>query len=268
NFRCQPLEKILEEARLNIKHGNGVLLHAEDVLRYKTQGFTPNEKEVIKLFREIKKLTNRIGISHFAHASVVSKPKLIEKISELTEVGSKENPFISGQVGIETGSVRLIAKHMRGKAKPFKPEEWPEMIIESHKTLADNQWVPCNTLIIGLPGEKPDDIRRTIELVESLHEYKSLIVPLYFVPIGHLSGKGFFRTKHMLSEHWQLFAACMKHDFKWIYTLADQNLPTANISRWKIWTIKKIIRIMERRLTPCIELMEEGIDPTNASKNI
>jgi len=262
NYRCQPLESILEEARVNVDAGRGVLFHAEDVLRYKAKGFIPNEKEVLRLFNEVKKLTGNIGISHFAHASVASKPSLIEKLSELMDAGSKECPFISGQVGVETGSPRIVAKYMKGKAKPFKPDEWPEMILESHKILRDNHWVPAETLIMGLPGEKVEDIRKTIDLVKDLSEYKSLIVPLYFVPIGNLQGKGFFRTKYNTSEHWQLLATCINHDFRWVYKLAEETLPTVEISGWKRWAIKKVIRYMEKRLRPYVKLMEEGINPT------
>jgi radical SAM superfamily enzyme YgiQ (UPF0313 family) len=260
-FRSIPLERILEEVRLNVAAGNGAVFHAEDVLRYKANGFSPNENEVFKLFSEVRKLSKNIGISHFAHASVTSKPGLIEKLSELMEIGTKEFPFISGQVGIETGSTRIVSKYMKGKAKPFKPEDWPEMIVESHKILSDNNWVPAETVIMGLPGEKPEDIQDTIDLIKDLSEYKSLIVPLNFVPIGSLQGNGFFRAKDALPEHWQLLATCINHDFKWIYKLAEENLPTVGMSGWKIWALKKIIRYVEKRLRPYVKLMEEGISP-------
>ena len=263
-FRCQPIENILKEAKLNVDAGNGVLFHAEDVLRYNSKGFVPDEKAVLELFEEVKKLTDKIDISHFTHASAASKPSLIEKLSELMNAGSKECPFLSGQVGIETGSPRMVTKYMKGKAKPFKPEEWPEMIIESHKLLHDNHWVPVETLIIGLPGEKPEDTRKTIELVKDLSEFKSLIVPLYFVPIGNLQGNRFFRTKDTTPEHWQLLATCINHDFKWVYQLAEETLPTVNMSGWKIWAIKKVARYMEKRLHPYLKLMEEGINPTTS----
>ncbi|MEA3457474.1 MAG: radical SAM protein [Candidatus Thermoplasmatota archaeon] len=263
-FRCQPIENILKEAKLNVDAGNGVLFHAEDVLRYNSKGFVPDEKAVLELFEEVKKLTDKIGISHFTHASAASKPSLIEKLSELMNAGSKECPFLSGQVGIETGSPRMVTKYMKGKAKPFKPEEWPEMIIESHKLLHDNHWVPVETLIIGLPGEKPEDTRKTIELVKDLSEFKSLIVPLYFVPIGNLQGNGFFRTKDTTPEHWQLLSTCINHDFKWVYQLAEETLPTVNMSGWKIWAIKKVARYMEKRLHPYLKLMEEGLNPATS----
>jgi len=261
NYRCQPLDRILEEVRINVNAGKGVIFHAEDVLRYASKDFVPNEKAVMKLFKEVKKLTPNIGISHFAHASAMAKPNLIEKLSELMNAGSQNYPFMSGQVGIETGSKRLVEKYMKGKVKPFKPEKWPEIVRESHKLLADNRWVPCNTLIIGLPGEKPEDVRDTIELVYDIREYRSLIVPLYFVPIGTLRDKKFFRTKDTIPEHWQLLAACMEHNFKWIDELAYESLKAAGMNGFKSWAIRRILSYMKRKLDPYLKIMKEGGNP-------
>jgi len=104
NFRCIPLEKILHEVKINVDAGNGVIFHAEDTLRYNAKDFIPDETAIIELFSKAIKYTTNLGISHFAYASVMSKPILVEKISELLEAGSKKYPFVSGQVGIETGS--------------------------------------------------------------------------------------------------------------------------------------------------------------------
>lgn len=262
NFRCQTIEKIITEAKLNVDAGNGIIFHAEDTLRYKAKGFIPDEKAVMTLFSEGKKLTDNVGMSHFAHASVMAKPGLIEKLSELLETGSKKYPFISAQVGLETGSSRLVEKYMKGKVKPFKPKEWPNIAIESHKLLSDNNWIPVDTLIFGLPGEKPEDINKTIDMMHDLSDYKSLIVPLFFVPIGNLQGKGFFRRKHNLSEHWQLLAVCINHTLKWSYKILDEN-PPSEIKGWKLWAVKKIVRYMDKRMRPYIDLMEEGISPIN-----
>ena len=260
DFRCQSIEKILEEVKVNVNAGNGVTLHAEDVLRYQAKGFVPNDTAVLNLFNEVKKLTDGIGISHFTYASVAAKPRLVEDLSELVEAGSKKYAFLSGQVGIETGSPRLVAKYMKGKAKPFKPEEWPEIVIESHNLLHDNHWVPVDTLIVGLPEEEPEDVQKTLDLVHDLSEYKSLILPLYFIPIGDLQGKRFFKTKYNLPEHWQLLAACFDHTLKWAYRIVEEN-PPHEISNWKIWALKKVIRYIEKRIRPYLTLMEEGISP-------
>jgi radical SAM superfamily enzyme YgiQ (UPF0313 family) len=47
-------------------------------------------------------------------------------------------------------------------------------------------FIGSHIVVMGLPGETPEDIRKSIELIQNLSEYKSLIIPLYFVPIGNL----------------------------------------------------------------------------------
>jgi radical SAM superfamily enzyme YgiQ (UPF0313 family) len=262
NYRCQPIERIVEEVQLNINAGSdGVILHAEDVLRYKTKGFVPDETEVVPLFEEVRKITDHIGFSHFAHASVAANEHLVERISEIIQTGSKVCPFVSAQVGIESGSPRMIAKYMKGKAKPFTPQQWPEMILQSHKILKEHHWVPVNTLIFGLPGEEPDDILKSKELIEDLAEYKSIIIPLFFVPIGNLNAQGFFRVKHMRAEHWMLLAVCLTHTISWMEEMADEYLMSAGMNRLKVWGVKQVVRYADRRLQPYIKIMSEGINP-------
>ncbi len=261
-FRCRPVPRILEEIKVNLDGGCGsVLLHAEDVLRYKAKGAIPNPSEVIKLFREVKKLTPRIGISHFAFASVLAKPKLIADLSELLGIGSKRTPWYSGQVGIETGSARLAKKHLRGKAMPFNVERWPELVKDAHSVLAEHHWVPCSTLILGMPGERAEDVEKTKDLVYDLREYKSLIVPLFFVPIGTLNESRFFRKEKMLPEHWKVLGACMEHNFRWVYKMSDQSFKMVRTPFWKRVAIKGIIKILEKKLKPYIMRMNEGISP-------
>lgn len=185
-YRCLPLDHILKEVEVNLRAGRQPILHAEDVLRYKARGLEINKEAVVELFKAVKNHpgVSRIGISHFALASVASAPDLVEKISSVLDLS--EETRIGGQTGIETGSPKLIKEHMAGKCKPFKPEDWPEIVVNAFEILSENHWVPCATLIMGLPGETDEDICLTIELIERLREFKSLIVPLFFVSMGGL----------------------------------------------------------------------------------
>jgi len=49
-----------------------------------------------------------------------------------------------------------------------------------------------------------------------------------------------------------------------VYQLAEETLPTVNMSGWKIWAIKIVIKHMDKRLCPYVKLMEEGINPTTS----
>lgn len=257
-LRHREISDILREVEVNFKAGMGALLHAEDVLRYGTKGPIPDEGKVISLFQEVRKITSDVGISHFSLSSALAKPSLVERICELLEIGEKKEWF-SAQTGIETGSPRLASIHLKGKAKPFPPQEWGEVVRNSFSLLNENRWAPCATLIMGLPGEKADDVVRTIELLDELREYKSFIIPLFFVPIGTLDREKFFRVKDMLPEHWQLLASCIKHSFRWLPSFMHDYLQ--KVGNLKAVALRLAAAYMKFRLQPYLETMESGENP-------
>jgi len=216
-YRCLSIDHILKEVEVNLRAGRRPLLHAEDVLRYKAKGLEVNKEAVINLFKTVKSIpgVDSVGISHFALSSVASAPDLIEEISRILDIG-KDGSWLSGQTGIETGSPRLIQDHMMGKCRPFKPNDWPHVVIDAFEVLSKNSWVPCATLIIGLPGETEKDIDLTIDLVEELSAFKSLIVPLFLVSAGELKDKSeSFSMEKMTPKHTELFLKCWEHNLNW-----------------------------------------------------
>jgi len=216
-YRCLPIDHILREVEVNLRAGRRPLLHAEDVLRYKAKGLEVNKEAVINLFKTVKNYpgVDSVGISHFALSSVASAPDLVEEISNILDVG-KDCGWLSGQTGIETGSPRLFKDHMMGKCKPFKPEDWPQVVVDAFEILSKNSWVPCATLIIGLPRETEKDINLTIDLIEELRVFKSLIVPLFLVSEGGLKDKvESFSAEKMTPKYSELFLKCWEHNLDW-----------------------------------------------------
>ncbi|MDK2876668.1 MAG: hypothetical protein PWQ22_1078 [Archaeoglobaceae archaeon] len=260
-FRQIPLEKILEEIKVNCKNGKKFInFHAEDVLRYGARGFEVNKEAVLKLFTAGLNFADSLGLSHFSLASAASSPDTIRGISELLEIPNSEHPWIAGQTGIETGSTRLIENYMPGKAKPFSPQEWCEVVETAFGVCSDNSWVPCATLIIGFPGETEYDVRKTVELVENLREYKSLIVPLFFVPSGPLRSQKGFSAEEMKSYHWELMLECWNHDIHWLRPLAEEYLRKSPVLSRKLlmrfveWVITKANRRVHEFIKEQIEV--------------
>jgi radical SAM superfamily enzyme YgiQ (UPF0313 family) len=266
-IRHIPTKEILDEVKLNIASGNNkITLHAEDVLRYGAKGMVPDREKVVQLFEEVLKLTTNLGISHLALSSALAEPKLIEDLSRMTGAADGRK-HIYGQTGIETGSPELVSKHMKGKAKPFKPEEWPEVVKEAFKLLHDNNWVPCGTLVMGMPGERAEDVSRTLELIADLRPYKSLIVPLFFVPLGEMKDDEFFRPKAMLPEHWMLLGECIEHDFHWVPVMMDELFAQNRMSATKSSGMKLAAWYMNRRLRSSLELMKAGRNPIKSMES-
>jgi radical SAM superfamily enzyme YgiQ (UPF0313 family) len=262
-FRSRPLEDILAEIRVNVEAGqHTICLHAEDILRYKANGLHVKPEAVRELFSAAAEMdgVKNVNLSHFALASAVEKPGLLKEISEIVGVGGKDRPWISGQTGIETGSPRMVELNMPGKVKPFKPEEWPDLVEQAFGICQDSLWVPCGTIVLGLPNETEEDVYLTIELMDRLKPYKSIIVPLFFVPIGSLKSKQGFSVKDMKPCHWELVLACWDHGMNWAEELATEyvfKMPWL-AKTYVMSFMKKVVRRIGRKARKeIIKMMEE-----------
>ena len=222
-YRCLPIDHILTEVEVNLRAGRQPLLHAEDVLRYKAKGTKINEEAVIALFRTVCNYPGVEGpsISHFSLSSVAAAPEVVEEISNIMRLKKRE-VWLGGQTGIETGSPKLMKMHMCGKCKPFRPEEWPDVVVEAFDILSKSSWIPAATLIFGLPRETDRDLDLTIDLVERLRSFRSLIVPLFLVSVGALRGRAeSFTAEDMRLKHSELYVKCWEHNLFWTPSLLD-----------------------------------------------
>jgi radical SAM superfamily enzyme YgiQ (UPF0313 family) len=223
-YRCLPIRDILKEVEVNLRAGKRPLLHAEDVLRYKAKGLEVNGEAVVELFKTVRSHpgVNAVGMSHFALSSIASAPEVVEEISNILGAG-EDGGWLSGQTGLETGSPRLIETNMKGKCKPFEAEDWPQVVIDAFEVMSRNCWVPCATLIIGLPDETDKDVDLTVDLVEELKNFKSLIVPLFLVSMGGLKGKAeSFTVDKMTPKRSELFLKCWEHNIDWGQSLLHE----------------------------------------------
>jgi hypothetical protein len=50
---------------------------------------------------------------------------------------------------------------------------------------------------------------------------RSLIVPLFFVPLGKLKSRDWFTDTQLNKLHRQLLIQCAEHDFRWVDNLLD-----------------------------------------------
>ena len=151
-------------------------------------------------------------------SSIAAAPKLIHEISELLNVGKTKYATLFGyQTGIETGSPKLLRKFMAGKGLPFKPEQWPEVVVQAFGISKDYGWVPAATLIMGLPGETSDDLNNTLELMDKLQDTPSFIIPQFFMPMmeTNLENEPRFDISRMNEEHWKIMLKCISHSVKW-----------------------------------------------------
>jgi len=141
-------------------------------------------------------------------------PKVVEEITII--LGAGENgECLSGQTGLETFSPQLIKSNMKGKCKPVMPEDWPQVVINVFEIMIKNYWDPCATLIIVLPSETKKDLDLTIDVLEELKQFKSLIVPLFLILMGGLKDKTESVTSDKITPKQAELFKCWEHNINW-----------------------------------------------------
>lgn len=219
-LRWYPIEKIERELRINTELGKtkAICVHAEDVMLYGSKNTIPDDSKLLQLHELIMKRTDSISWSHCSLAAIAAAPKVFSKISE--SILQKQD-WWGVEIGIETGSPDIVRKIMPAKAHPFSPDKWHDVVVEAMGLAHDNKLVPACTLIVGLPDEREEDINKTMDLIDDLKGMRSLIVPLFFVPLGHLKSEDWFRKTKLKDHHKELLIQCAEHDFYWVDSLLD-----------------------------------------------
>jgi len=240
-LRWHPIEKILREIDVNVDSGyyRSVNLHAEDAMLYGSKNTIPNDEKLKKLHEAVVKKCDGMGWSHCSLAAVAAKPKLF---SEISEIILQKQTWWGAEVGIETGSGELAKKMMPAKAHPFKAEEWPEVVRNGMGLMHDNKLIPACTLIVGSPEETEDDLIKTIELMDDLRGVRSLIVPLFFVPMGRLKSEDWFKETQMTKLHQELLVKCLNHGLYWVNELID----LAFTQKWRAQVVRQFYRVFAR----------------------
>lgn len=216
-LRFMPLEVIEKEISINSKYGlRQGILHSEDVPLYGGKGINPSLDALLKLHRTVHKYYVDYDWSHAALATLLHGEKTQRLVTKMSEALLSDGwKFLGFQTGIETGSPRMAVKVMPGKSAPFRPDKWPDVVREVMPILHDNYFIPAATVILGFPGETPDDVIKTIELIEDLRPYRVLIVPMFFVPMGALRREDWFTSVNLTYEHAELLLTILKHSVYW-----------------------------------------------------
>ncbi|MFP4545769.1 MAG: hypothetical protein ACLFPN_02845, partial [Methanomassiliicoccales archaeon] len=62
-------------------------------------------------------------------------------------------------------------------------------------------------------------------------------------------------------EYWMLLAACLRHNFHWMYDIMEEHRGFPWAKGWRAWAVPRVVKRLENRLRPYLEEMEEGRDP-------
>jgi radical SAM superfamily enzyme YgiQ (UPF0313 family) len=153
--------------------------------------------------------------------------------------------------------------HMPRKALPSAVEEWPEMVRDCYRLLAEESWLPVASLVLGLPGETAEDVRMTIDLVDSLKEYTGLMLPLFFTPMAETrlgSLRGFGRDK-ALPEHWELVGLCLEYNLRHLKRLHEFYSERMTAGPAVHLALAAVNLLAERALNKYLNRMKRGEPP-------
>ena len=264
-LRYIPLEKIEEEILVNVREGvESGILHSEDVLLYGAKGIRLNPDALIKLHQIAKKHWKDLAWSHASLAAIKNAEEEHKLISKLREIicGDGGQEFWGVEVGIETGSVKLAKKIMPAKSAPYPVEKWPEVVEDAFAIMHENKIIPAATLILGLPEETPDDVVKTAELLDRLKPYRSLIVPMFFVPMGVLKNKNWFTDVEVRDDHIEVMRRCLWHSVRWAEDIMDHFY----LNKIHYAPVKQMLKLFLRYVKMKVRAYEKkmGLEPVEA----
>ena len=205
-IRSIPFEGNIErEIRTNIEKGGltDINLHSEEYFRYGAKGIDPYPEKVkeltVKAYKLVKSYGDEYSIStDFTTAAVVvQEPDLVKFVGEYVNEGGRKS-FI--EMGIETASASIIERYMKGKAYPYRPSEYPEIVERAIGILNDNNWIVVGTMIVNFPGENEDDIMANIELLDRIKNLKVVTFPLPLIPVAAFRKKGMTALDEILED--------------------------------------------------------------------
>ncbi|MGC8495721.1 MAG: B12-binding domain-containing radical SAM protein [Candidatus Micrarchaeia archaeon] len=200
-LRYYPVEKILQEIRVNINAGySNAWLHSDEIFGYMHfNNFVPNEDALVHLFTSVMNVPG-VKIANPTHGRIspaAAYPELIAKLSRILRSGPRR--WIGIQVGLETGSERLAKIHMPAKTLPLKigiDGSWQEIVWNGVYTLNKNFWRPAFTVQVGQAQETDEDNWETVAMINRLSNsvvdgrpFEFTVTPLFNMPLGRIKAK-------------------------------------------------------------------------------
>jgi len=225
-YRSIPPEVIEREIAVNRAGGEtNVEIVTDDVLLYGARRLRTNHEALVDLFRRIKRTgADQIGFAHISAPAVRESPETVLEMGRIAEWDRRRG--LTPVLGLETGSVRIFRKYMPAKSFPYRPEEWPDVVLDATRTLNAAGIDPCYTMTIGFPDETDQDVDASIAMVQSLIDrgLRAFVFPLPVIPVttSRLAGNAMPQLETLPPRYWDLLDVCWSHDLR----LARDLLPS------------------------------------------
>jgi radical SAM superfamily enzyme YgiQ (UPF0313 family) len=233
-----PVDIVAADVETNVAGGMpAVMSGSEDFFRYGAVGWKvdyPKLHALLTALREVRGVT----FMQIDHANVSSVMQLAD--DELREVRRlltwrEHTDYLWVNMGIESASGRLVRDNGPAKIAPYRPDDWPELVRETAAKMERTGFFPVFSIILGLPGETPDDVSKTIDLVRYLATKRCVVFPIFHEPVlaEHPRRGVRFDLSTMRADHLELYIACYEINFRWVPRLYWDNQRAGGVALWK-----------------------------------
>ena len=238
--RMEHLEPatILSDIQTNLSAGvRSVVSSSEDFFRYGGEGRKVNFERLRGLLEEVRKLRG-LSFMQLDHANVSSVLQLEDdQLREIRRLLSWDKPtdYLWVNMGVETASPRLLDANCPHKAAPFSSADWPDLVRDAVDRMTRTGFFPVLSVVLGLPGETPDDVSATLRMVRDLTARGTVVFPVFYEPVRHAPDGGDvpFRLASMTPEHLELYITCYENNFRWVPKLYWDNQRAGGVSLLK-----------------------------------
>ncbi len=266
-------DTILADLQTNVAGGlKAVVSGSEDFFRYGAKGLRPDFEKLCGLLERMRQIEG-LSFMQIDHANVTSVLQLTdEQLREIRRLLTWEQPseYLWVNMGVESANGHLVAANSPGKVAPFDPDDWGQMVRETADRTTRCGFFPVVSVLLGMPGETPDDVTATLELVRDLAAKNAVIFPIFYEPMasGAEADRQRFTLAKMTPEHLELYRTCYEQNFKmvpklfwdnqraggvsWARRAFMQTLGHGEVMTWRR-TFRRLRRQMDRSIPTVVE---------------
>jgi radical SAM superfamily enzyme YgiQ (UPF0313 family) len=232
-----PVATIVADVEANLARGaSSICALSEDFFRYgagaSQEVDPPRLKMLLARLRQIRALR----LIQIDHANVTSVAQYsdddLRDVHDLLVDGQRHD-YLWVNLGVESASGELLAQNqLDGKIHPFVPQQWDELCETQVRRLVRTGYFPMVSLIMGLPGERPEHVAATVRWIERLSRERLVIFPIFYTPVSAGPQRA-FTIDDMTPMHWRLYRSAYNLNFKWIPRMYWDNQSGAGAPLWR-----------------------------------